>query len=293
MAKEKAVKAKPESRNTQYLATTMKSIVQTDIRCRCCGTSLFSAGKLPDEFCTFCEAYGNGKAHNADANPVIKENVLMMGKAMREGAWLDGVKYADAIAEINDPYALYGAANFYAAFSDFTYNDVNYNLEGFMYENSSKRSDDLKKNKYNAMALTSKSREYFYRLLKIATSQTSIDEYMAYLAFMANVKLNRRAYISMTLAVLRGMKLDDSVTHYAEMVYMEKLASAHAAEYVSRMATPGYVNSFYYLASLLAKNKNFDDASSILERLEKSTGMHMASKLLMRISQVEKAMGKE
>lgn len=274
--------------------TKLNKITRLVLRCRSCGSTLYAIGSSADGFCNICEAYVNSlDNNNAQSNPAVSENLGLMSSSLESKKWIDGANYADLLAATKDPYVLYGAATFYSLFSDYTYNDVNYKLGGFMYDNASKRSDDLKKNKYNAMALTSKSREYFYKTLKVIGDISTQSETLIYLNFITNMKLGRNAQAFITLNKMRGWKAGNKLLDYAEMVYAEKTDVKKADVRIVRMMDLNVVNSFYYMAKYLARTKDFDDSKVILNAIVNSTGMPMASTLLNKITDVEKAMGKE
>jgi hypothetical protein len=268
----------------------LSKVVQLNARCRACGSMLFSMGKDDDIICTFCESYANQTDYSVDFNPEIKDSILAMNKALMEGAWLDGVKFADAVAATNDQYGLYGAATFYSAFSNHTYADVNYNLGGFMYENAAKRSDELKKNPYNAMALTSKSRGYFYRVLKVIEKTSDDDPHTAYLEFITNIKLGRKAQAALAIDKIKATDTTGMLINYAMMVYAERTVDKKAINYIIKEIDNGQVSAFYYLADHLKRERDFAMSKSLLTVLTNSLHMYTALALFDKVVDLERAM---
>ena len=137
------------------------SIFLSNLVCRCCGNKVYVLSDAQESICNFCEAFVSMKDKDVvHGNRSVENNLALMQKSASTGKWEAGVASADALAATKNPYFLYGAASFYRFFSDYTYNGVDYTLGGFMYSNAEKRSNKPQINKYNAMALISKSREF-------------------------------------------------------------------------------------------------------------------------------------
>jgi hypothetical protein len=276
-----------------YLDLIGSSIVPFNFTCRCCGASSYTTSAQHETFCNFCEFYVNLEAMNAvQGSADAKKNLLGMNNAAQRGQWLQGVPYADALAATKDPFFLYGVSHFYRFFSDFTYYDVNYNLGGFMYSNADKRSDELLKNKYNAMALISRSKEYLFKALKVISTAPS-DAKLVYLKFMCNMKLKRYALAASNLTDLYG--LDDAVTisKYAKMIFTIETASK--IPILSKLpdinSASGSANFFYYVAKHIAKAGDLYTATAILNSVNDKIYMPMAVSYNRRITEVNSALG--
>ncbi len=268
------------------------SMFEFQFTCRSCGMMPYIISPEQREtFCNFCEGYvdldGMDAVHgSADA----EKNLQSMSAAAQNGKWVQGVPYADAIAATKDPFFLYGASHFYRFFSDITYYDVNYSLGGFMYSNADKRSDELTRNKYNAMALTSKSKEYLFKALKIISSTPS-DARLTYLKFMCNIRLKRQAHASSALLELATLKDNIALYRYASMV----LNSEHH-DTIKKSQSPdaesalGSANIIYYTARHLARQGNLDGATKILSQLTKRIYMPIAESYNRKVINVSSAL---
>lgn len=269
----------------------LDQIVSTGVKCRCCGYVLFAFSAAQSGFCSFCEAYSNDTYMSINKNIELKDKIIAMSDALSRKSWLEGAKLADELVATGDPSALYGAANFYAAFSDSVYHDVDYTLGGFMYDNASRRSDEPKKNRYNAMGLASKSREYFYKAIKVIGDSKTADPSLLFIVFMANIKLKRNAHAGLALQLLKKDNTAGAIPDYADMVMLELGRHPRALRQIEKMADSGNINAFYYLAHHAAMRKDFNTAKAILSKLSDNTTMLMADELIGRITDVQMAMG--
>lgn len=275
------------------LDTIETGLVPFNLTCRSCGSSSDTVDEQDETFCNFCEGYVDQDGITAlHSTPLLEKSVLAMGIAARNGHWLQGMPYADALAATKDPFLLYGAAHFYRFFSDFTYYDVNYNQGGFMYSNAEKRSDELQKNKYNAMALISKSKECLFKALK-QISLISPNANLLYLKFMCNIRLKRYSQASIALSGLGTFKDSGSLFKYATMVISNETAkSGSKTAFLPDLNTiSGSSNFFYYASKHLAKSGNLEDSIKILTLLTNKIYMPLASSYNRKVIDVSSASG--
>ena len=266
------------------------SILQSDLICRCCGNKVFALSPVQESICNFCEAYVSMQDRDiVHGNRDVETTLAMMQNSMATGNWIDGIAPANALAATKDPYFLYGASSFYRFFSDFTYYGVDYTLGGFMYSNAEKRSDEATKNKYNAVALSSKSKEFLFKALKIINDMQNTEDTLVFIKFMANLKLNRQVHIEKTLAEMNSRAGMEMMKSYANMIDAVRANSKLAEKYIENGFSYGISNSLYYLAMHIAKNKDIGSAIGILESLATKSNMPSALYASIRLKDIKAA----
>jgi hypothetical protein len=254
------------------------NIQNSDLLCRCCGAKVAVLSNASESICNFCEAFVTyDHANVVHGSREIEKNLLGMQNAVADGKWEEGVQYADALAATKEPHFLFGASAFYRYFSDSIYNGIDYSLPGFMYSNSEKRSDESNKNKFNAMANISKSKEFLFKAIKIMNGTASQDPEIIFLHFMSEIKLKRNVLSKKLLNDIKGSKTPDQIKSYSEMVYGVATGDRQSEKYISDSISKGVANSIYYLSKYLASNKREIEASIILlTEFVKKTNMPMA-----------------
>ena len=266
---------------------------QSDLVCQCCGARPYVLTNSAETICTFCEAYVNEGSGNAakDSAEMWKE-LSGMQACIYVGKWAEGTEHADAIAASDKPHLLFGAAAFYNAFSDYVYHDVDYTIGGFMYQNSLKRSDQAQKNSNNAMALISKSKGLLFRALKhISDTTTNLDSQLMFTAFMSNIKLGRMPQASKMLTLINNSQCQPAIRSYANMVYTVMLGQKHVEKYTDACFEMGIANSVYYLARMLAYERQLDSAIRVAERFNSAIGMPSALYFSNWLKEVKDASG--
>ena len=207
--------------------------------------------------------------------------------AIKNNDWATTFGKLDTVDPAGDPVRLFGAASIYSILSDYTYNSVNYNLEGFMYQNADNRNDEYDKNKYNAMHLLSKSKEYLFDALYVINSQgKNVDQRALFLQFMANMKLNRFVQAYKLLNGLGNSKQENLMLQYAYMAYNVETNAEGAEQTIERLVQRGELNALYYLARHLLNNGSPAAASMILHALLGRTEMPFAARLLTKTQDV-------
>ncbi len=275
-----------------YIDAIENGLIPFEFPCRSCGASSLTTSGQHSTFCNFCEGYVNIDGTNAiHGSSDVEKRLLGMNAAAKSGQWLQGVPYADALAATKDPYFLYGASHFYKYFSDFVYHDVNYNLGGFMYSNAEKRSDELLKNKYNAMALISKSKEHLFKALKVI-STIPPEPKLIYLKLMCNVRLNRYSTAASIVEDLRGFDGTEDLLKYSGLVIStEAMKSGSKPASIPNIGSAsGSANFFYYLAKYFAKSGDLESASALLDKIAENTFMPMAASYNRKIAEVKGAL---
>ncbi len=274
-----------------YLKRIDSHIMLSELYCPACGSTPYVVSSQDSTFCTFCEYFAVPKKDASHRDAQVAKNLAGMYSSAEKGQWQQGAQYADALAATKDPQLLYGASQFYRFFSDFTYHDVNYNLGGFMYSNADKRSDEPLKNKYNAMALISKSKEYIFKALKLLSSMPA-DESTLYLKFLCNMKLKRHFEAGSAVVGLRNAKAGETLWAYANTVFA--IESSGKMGKANRLPDPsfasGSANFFYYTAKHLAKSGNLEVSIQMLSSLNEAAFIPMASSYLARVEDVSSSL---
>lgn len=259
--------------DSRYLQFIEKPVISTSI-CDYCGSPLF-LGKAKSALCGLCEGYHSHKESGA-INPNI-------GKLSQIQLLIDQSKVEEAknsldalILASNDLNLLFGAANIYKTLSDIKYYDRNYNRKGFMEENST--------NVYQSLDLTSKSKEMFYKAIRMVADQTknSPDDKLLYLSFISYMKLKRTIDAERILSSMKAKK--SSEKEYANMVYLVETGKEEGHQESIRLMEKGNTNAVYYLARYYVGKKRLKEAKEILDKLTAEVRMPDAVFLLRKIN---------
>ncbi len=266
------------------------SITKSKLMCRCCGANVYVMSAVAESMCNFCEAHVSLQDKDiVHGNSTTEKNLAGMQECAAQARWAEGTVYADALATTKDPYFLFGASSFYRFFSDYTYFGVDYTLEGFMYSNAQRRSDEFQKNKYNAVALISKSKEYLFKALKVLGTNPHPDDSASFLGFMANMRLKRTVNAQKALSVINAVQANEEIRSYANMVFGTEEKSRGAEKFIESSLSYGISNSIYYLAMHTAMKRRLDEAISLLDVLIAKTGMPSAVSLRYRLKDTKAA----
>ena len=266
----------------------LDSVVQTDLICRCCGNRAIAFSGVQESVCNFCESY----VQMADKDFVhgdksIEEGLERMQKSASVGSWIDGAQQADVFGASKDPYLVFGAANFYRFFSDYTYYSVDYALGGFMYGNAEKRSDEIKKNKYNAVALISKSKEFLFRSLKLMEMLKYSDDSSMLIKLLANMRLKRRTHAEVALNEIDKSSNKAVIKDYAHLAF--DYNDKNGERRMSNLMALGVTNSFYYMALRESAHGNINDGIRMMDALASKSNMQMALYSGIRLKAVREA----
>ncbi len=251
----------------EAIATDINSFSQ--IECPCCGMEILSADGHSG-FCQFCEYYTNTNYIQNVPDTVQKGDFTA---ALKKADLPAASRILEKMVVANKPEIFYLAGNFYAYFSDSIYMDVNYASEGFMEKNSEHRTNS--EFEFNSMHLTSKSREYFYKLLKITNAEKE-DQSIVFLRFMSYMKLKKHAEAEWELNSLRTLSKDAMLVQYASAVFYARTEKEPDASHIIPLLQNKTTNAYYYLAKMLINQKQFSYAEELLKKINKSTIMPSA-----------------
>ena len=258
-----------------------------ETHCMTCGSVTPLPSSASDTICTFCEGYvlSAGKRLKPD------DPFLLAQDSMKKSDWIGAIKNLDAVVAGNDPIKLFGAASIYTAFSDSAYNDVNYNLPGFMDKNADNRNDEPGKNPYNSMRLMAKAKEMLFNTIYIINTQTEIrDEATRYMEFMSEMKLNRFVQASKVLKRINDSKGKGLIWMSSNMVYAVEIKSKSAEGLITQLIQRDELNSLYYYARYYLDSKKLDPAGRALSLATKKAYMPNALRLLRKVRNAEDAM---
>ena len=277
--------------NVAFYIKRLDQAFPSGLICRCCGNNVYTLSSTQESICNFCEAYASVKDKDVVHSSVEVENNLMaMQSSAINGSWIEGTAHADALAATKDPYFLYGAASFYKFFSDYTYYGVDYTLGGFMYSNAEKRSDEAQKNKYNAVALISKSKGFLFRALKVINDTPNPNYTLLFIKFMSEFKLGRIAHAQKTLAAINASSEIEQIKSYANMVMNTGNPKRMIAEkYIKDGLFHGVLNSLYYLSIYAAAHRDVDNSIKMLDLLAKKANMPAAVYAGIRLKDIKNA----
>lgn len=245
------------------------------IACPYCGA--LTVGALPNEIvCNFCEAYFT------KTQAIALKSAAKKMAALNRDAITGETKAIDAFAEEvkkqpPNPLALYGLGNLYWAASSSKYLNHDYNLAGFMEQNSD--------NTYASLAFISRAKEHFYKALDVIQhiDHTEDTTQLVYTTIICNLKLGRMLQAHTGLEVINKINVGGLARSYANMAYVVNARDPGAITSIKPLLNAGSPNAIYYLARVLAQKKQFDDALLILGALSKSVNMPMCSYLLRSI----------
>lgn len=244
-------------------------------RCQYCG-SFVALGGRKEGFCQFCEGYVHSRTHKSgDLSKLSQiQDLLDSNKTADARAGLDALT-----SQSSDPILLFGAAHIYGYLSSYKYHDLDYNRKGFMEENSA--------NVYSSLDLTSKSKEMFYKSIRLINDQTkdATGSEPLYLNFVSYIKLKRLFDAGRSLVLLKSHG-HDVAREYAEMVYAVESGRKEGKESAIGLIGRGNINAIYYLARCYVKEKKLKEAKSILEKMTGKVRMPDAVFLLHKIDRL-------
>lgn len=244
--------------------------------CHFCGAQ--TASVSDEVFCTCCESRVN--LGIASPYPDISASLSKLS-----GDALNGnTKGLDAFLESRKqgelpPQIMYGIGNLYMHASSYRYSMRNYSGQGFMEDNSV--------GIYESLALTSKSRESFFKALDALDKDATGGSGALYLRFMINMRLKRFFYAGKILENVDPIDENNAIWRYSKMIYAVITRSKNADAQVASALNTGEPNTFYYLSVHLMHKKRFEDAEALLSELFYKTGMPSAKYLLGNIKELQ------
>ncbi len=244
------------------------------LRCGSCASSVF-IGNQAEGFCQLCESYVPHTEKSAETAKLAGIDALLDARE------LDKARLAldAAVSGSSDPSLLFGAAHLYRLISDYRYYDLDYSRPGFMEENSS--------NIYASLDMTSKSKEMFYKSLRLAgeMAKTSPSEKLSYMNFISYMRLKRTFEAGKALSSMKPSR-NDRLLPYARMLYGIETERKDVRKEAIAMIGRGNVNAIYHLARCYVKEKRLTEAKRILEKLTLKVRMPDAVFLLHRIDRL-------
>ncbi len=242
--------------------------------CRACGNAVES-GDAGGGICGFCALFSHTTPADLEKEPEIRQLLADLHASLQSKAWEEAVKTADAMAAKNTPDLLYGAGVAYFAYSDAEYSNTEYNLHGYMEENSDHRE--------NGVHLSYKARQYLEGAIWACKNDTNsaTDERTSYMKFMASMKLGKLEDMQTYLSEINAKGTDTIMMKYANMAYYsysnDLLRSNKLAE---SLIGSGIVTALYYIARNMVRKRKYKAAKKTLEGLLSSEEMPEARKLL-------------
>ncbi len=256
--------------------------------CPSCGSDVLVPQQSPGSFCHLCESFTHAAGVKPSAGGAVPDALSGAAHAIAAKDYAAALAKAEALAGLSDPLALYGLGSIYMVLSDYTYNDVNYALPGFMDANAGKKSNEPGINKYNSMALMAKSKELLFTSLYILRSKAGgSGREFQFPEFLVQMKLRRMPQAAKALARIAGGDDSGAASEYAKMAYAAKTGDRHAAERISPVLKAGHLNALYYNALHLINHNRRREAKASLSLMLDRVASPMALDLMAKLAEAE------
>ena len=256
--------------------------------CPSCGSDVLVPQQSPGSFCHLCESFTHAAGVKPSAGGAVPDALSGAAHAIAAKDYAAALAKAEALAGLSDPLALYGLGSIYMVLSDYTYNDVNYALPGFMDANAGKKSNEPGINKYNSMALMAKSKELLFTSLYILRSKAGgSGREFQFPEFLVQMKLRRMPQAAKALARIAGGDDSGAASEYAKMAYAVKTGDRHAAERISPVLKAGHLNALYYNALHLVNHNRRREAKASLSLMLDRVASPMALDLMAKLAEAE------
>ena len=143
-----------------------------------------------------------------------------------------------------------------------------------MYGNADKRSDEPRNNKYNAVALISKSKEFLFRALKLMDTPMYGDDSSMMIKLIANLRLKRLVHAEAILKDIDKGSKNAMIRDYAHLAF--DYNERYSEKRVHSLMALGVINSFYYMAMRESARGNIGDGIRMMDALASKSNMQMA-----------------
>ncbi len=234
-----------------------------------------------ESICNFCEMPSDTsqwKKLRSDIHGFITAKNNLISK----NSWAEAAKLVEqAIAIDQSPHMLYSSGIFYEAYSNYEWHSVDYNLKGYMEENSMHRE--------LSWQLLSRSKTLIYHTIKMChdTLTSEPDYHLAYVKLIAETRMKRMAQARSTLSLINSDPNPSTRKDYANMVYYSCINDTKNAILYIDSVSNTQINAFYYLSKLLVNNSMTEDAKAILVKLNNKANIPKARELLIKILESE------
>ncbi len=245
-----------------------------EFACPSCGNS-FESQDAKGGICNVCEMFSHMAPEELEKEQETSQLLSDLHTYLLSKAWEQAAKTADAIAEKSDPYLLYGAGIAYLTYSNAEYSNTDYNLHGYMEENSD--------HKENSIRICYKAKQYLEQAIWVCRNDPNIasNEGTSYIKFIASVKLDKLEDMQIYLNEISGKGTDGITAKYANMVYYSYAGDIKRSnQFAHSLAVSGIETSSYYMARNMVKLHKYRTARKLLERLLAATEMPEARNLL-------------
>ncbi len=250
------------------------SSARYELICPSCGNH-FESQDANGGICNVCEMFSHTTPEELEKEQEAKQLLSDLHTCLLSKTWEKAIETADAIAAKNDPYLLYGAGIAYLAYSDAEYSNIDYNLHGYMEENSDCRESGIR--------ISYKAKQYLEQAIWICANDPNItaDASTSYIKFIASVKLGKPEDMQVYLNEIIAKGADSVIARYASMVYYSFLGNIKRSNQLAQLLIDlGIETSNYYVARNMLKQHKYKAAKKALEELLAVTEMPEARKLL-------------
>ncbi len=249
-------------------------------RCLHCASTTYSINGKPS-FCNFCEQYTGSGVEQAAETPfsAVRSQIDANG-------WDAAEKTASQLIKGNkDPEQLYLIGVFYHELSTIRFQSRDYNQMGFMEKNAVNIRDSLD--------LTMKWKECFFKVIKIVGDElqgnVQVDPELVFIKLVSELRLRRFVEAAATLKVLQNLDKHGILIGYAQLAYNVERNTKQAEASLASMLPQSEINTYYYLAKYLAKNKKLREAELLIELLGKTSEVLSSRELLYKIRLAQEA----
>jgi DNA-directed RNA polymerase subunit F len=244
--------------------------------CEYCGSE-FKSFNAQASACPFCNIYSE-KSNLELAEDAAFDAAKTLNNAIMQDTDYDIEKIANNILSLkNSPQQIYSLAILYERSSELEHSNKNYNIPGFMEENSDHEE--------RAATQFSRAKGLLYDAIFACNKELSSGESaeLQYVKLLAQLEVNDMHNAKTTIEALAKMGARKEMLDYANMLYMIKLNKEDAIKYIEQVIGNGDIMGFYYMSKYLASKGRLKEAELILSNLLSKENIFVAKLLLDKV----------
>ncbi len=248
--------------------------------CEYCGNE-FNSYNSQASACPFCGIYSEKSSAEFSEDEAFN-SAKALNSAIIQGSEYDLEKSASKILSLkNIPQQIYSLAILYKRSSELEHSTKNYDIPGFMEENS--------EHEEKAIDLFSKAKGLLYDAIFACNRAlaTAANAEIYYVKFLAEIELENMHDAKGTLELLAKTSPRKEMLDYASMLYAIKMNQKDTIEHINSVIGNGDITGFYYLAKYLAANGKLEESKHILENLLNKENILVARLLIDKIKKAQ------
>ncbi len=239
--------------------------------CIYCGTETYVLNNIG--ICSNCEniiSLPSSVLIKQDPEAVSKISAInekLSNQNITETDFEEAIKiYDELIAKKNNLGYLYAKALLLIKYSNYLINQINYNKQGFMDENSELNEKSIK--------LVSDSKLLLYKIISTcnANINSNINSFNEiYLMFLANIKLNNFKAAQSSLNLIKNFN-EIFILEYSQLIFNIAIKNYENATNNAKnllMHDNFSINALFYYSFVLFNKKEFKQSKNILQQLQK------------------------